>query len=172
MLRPLYSKEEIERTVRRLARQIESEFEGEEIIFVCLLKGAFVFASDLVRHVQNPSVIDFMRVASYGCGMESAGTVTIKKDLEVSVEGKNVVIVEDIIDSGLTLKCIKELLSQRNPKTLRICALLDKRARREVEIEGDYVGFDIEDGFVVGYGIDFAEYYRNLPDICVVENET
>lgn len=112
-----------------------------------------------------------MRVSSYGSAMKTKGTVNVLKDMEEDVEGKNIVIVEDIIDSGLTLTHIREMLRKRNPKSLKICALLDKRARREVEIEGDYVGFTIDDGFVVGYGIDYAEQYRNCPEICVVVGE-
>jgi hypoxanthine phosphoribosyltransferase len=171
MLKPLFTKEEIDNAVRGLALSIERDFNNEEIYFVCLLKGSFMFMSDLIRYIKNPSKIDFMRVSSYGNTMESKGEVTITKDLEEDIKGRNVVIVEDIIDSGITLKSIKAMLLARNPKSLKICALLDKRARREVEMEGDYVGLTIEDGFVVGYGIDYAEKYRNLPEICVVEND-
>lgn len=172
MLKPLFTKDEIDDAVKRLASCIENDFDDEEILFVCLLKGSFMFLSDLIRCIKNPSTVDFMRVSSYGTAMKSKGEVTVTKDLEESIEGKNVIIVEDIIDSGLTLKTIKELLLERNPKSLKICALLDKRARREVEMEGDYVGLTIDDGFVVGYGIDYAEHYRNLPEICVVEKDT
>lgn len=171
MLRPLFSRDEIEIAVKRLASSIEDDFDDEEIIFVCLLKGSFMFLSDLIRCVKNPSHVDFMRVSSYGTGTKSKGEVTITKDLEEDIEGKNVIIVEDIIDSGLTLKIIREMLLDRRPKSIKICALLDKRARREVEMEGDYVGLTIDDGFVVGYGIDYAEQYRNLPDICVLEKD-
>ena len=171
MLEKLFSKQDIAKTVKKLARKIEKDFKGEEIIFVCLLKGSFMFTSDLVRCIRNPSRIDFMRVSSYGSAMKTKGTVNVLKDMEEDVEGKNIIIVEDIIDSGLTLTHIKEMLRKRNPKSLKICALLDKRARREVEIEGDYVGFTIDDGFVVGYGIDYAEQYRNCPEICVVVGE-
>ncbi len=170
MLKPLFTKDEIDSAVKRLASSIENDFDNEEILFVCLLKGSFMFLSDLIRCIKNPSHIDFMRVSSYGAGTRSKGELTITKDLEESVEGKNVIIVEDIIDSGLTLKIIREMLLERHPKSLKICALLDKRARREVEMEGDYVGLTIDDGFVVGYGIDYAEKYRNLPEICVLEN--
>lgn len=171
MLRKLYSKEDIDEAVRRLAAMIERDYDDEKIIFVCLLKGSFMFTSDLVRHVANPSRVDFIRVSSYGNGTSSSGSVTVTKDLEENIEGENVVIVEDIIDSGLTLKYVKEMLAGKNPKSVKICALLDKRARREIEIEGDYVGFTMDDGFVVGYGIDYAEQYRNLPEIYVVEGE-
>ena len=171
MLKPLFTRNDIESAVKRLASSIEEDFADEEILFVCLLKGSFMFLSDLIRCIKNPSQVDFMRVSSYGTAMKSKGEVTITKDLEESIEGKNVIIVEDIIDSGLTLKIIKDMLLERRPKSLKICALLDKRSRREVEMEGDYVGLTIDDGFVVGYGIDYAEYYRNLPDICVVEDD-
>jgi hypoxanthine phosphoribosyltransferase len=171
MLKPLFSKGDIARTVKGLAKQIEKDYRGEEIVFVCLLKGSFMFTSDLVRCVRNPSRVDFMRVSSYGNAMKTNGRVNVVKDLEEDIEGKNVIIVEDIIDSGLTLTHVRTLLSDRKPKSLKICALIDKRCRREVEIEGDYVGFTIEDGFVVGYGIDYAEKYRSCPDICVVVEE-
>jgi len=172
MLKRLFSKQDISKTVKSLAKMIEKDFKDEEIVFVCLLKGSFMFTSDLVRCIKNTSRIDFMRVSSYGDAMRTKGKVNVLKDLEESVEGKNVIIVEDIIDSGFTLTHIKEMLKKRKPKTLKICALIDKRARREVVIEGDYVGFTIDDGFVVGYGIDYAEQYRNCPEICVVvEND-
>jgi len=171
MIKPLFSRIEIDAAVKKLASCIEHDYAGEEILFVCLLKGSFMFLSDLIRCINNPSRVDFMRVSSYGAGMKSKGEVTITKDLEENIDGKNVIIVEDIIDSGLTLKIVKEMLLERSPKSLKICALLDKRARREVEIEGDYVGLTIDDVFVVGYGIDYAEHYRNLPEICIVEGE-
>ena len=171
MLKPLFTKEEIGNTVKRLGASIQADYGDEEIVFVCLLKGSFMFMSDLIRCIRSPSKIDFLRVSSYGNGMSTTGSITITNDLEEDVSGKNVVIVDDIIDSGLTLKKIREMLLKRNPKSLRICALLDKRVRRKVEIEGDYVGLTIEDGFVVGYGIDYAGQYRNLPDICIVEED-
>lgn len=171
MLKRLFSKEEIDRAVKRLASLIESDYDDEKIVFVCLLKGSFIFTSDLVRSVHNPTRVDFMRVSSYGAGTKSSGNITITKDLEENIEGENVVIVEDIIDSGLTLKEIGDMLKARKPKSLKICALLDKRARREQDVAIDYIGFVIEDGFVVGYGIDYAEQYRNLPEIFIVENE-
>lgn len=169
MLKKLFSKREIAAAVRRLARLIEKDFPGEEIVFVCLLKGSFMFTSDLIRSIRNPSRVDFMRVSSYGNSTKSKGKITVTKNLEENIRGKNVIIVEDIIDSGLTLKSISAMLRKKKPKDLKICALIDKKARREVTIEGDYVGFTIDDGFVVGYGIDYAEQYRNCPDICVIE---
>jgi len=171
VLKRLFSREDIEGAVKRLASMIERDFKDEKIIFICLLKGSFMLTSDLVRCVANPSRVDFMRVSSYGTGTTSKGTITVTKDLEEDIAGENVVIVEDIIDSGLTLKYVSEMLARKKPKSLKICALLDKRARREIEIEGDYIGFTFEDGFVVGYGIDYAEQYRNLPEIFVVEGD-
>lgn len=170
-MKKLFSKEEIGGAVKRLASSIEKDFAGEEIVFVCLLKGSFMFTSDLVRCIRNPSRVDFMRASSYGNAMRSKGEVTVTKDLEEDIEGKNVIIVEDIIDSGITLRLVREMLERRKPKALKICALVDKRARREVEIEGDYIGFTIDDGFIVGYGIDYAELYRNYPEIYVVEED-
>jgi len=171
VLKKLFSRDEIDSAVNRLASQIENDYGDEKIVFICLLKGSFMFTSDLIRKIHNPSRVDFIRASSYGTGKNSKGEVTISKDIEEGVEGENVIIVEDIIDSGLTLTCVRNLLQDRKPKSLRICALLDKRARRKAEIEADYVGFTLEDGFVVGYGIDFAEMYRNLPDIFVVEED-
>jgi hypoxanthine phosphoribosyltransferase len=171
MLRKLFSKEEIDLAVKRVGSAIEKDFDDEHIVFVCLLKGSFMFTSDLIRQVRNRSRVDFIRASSYGTETCSKGFVSITKDLEGGIEGENVIIVEDIIDSGLTLTWVRNMLRERKPKSLKICALLDKRARRQVEIEGDYIGFTIEDGFVVGYGIDYAEEFRNLPDIYVVEDE-
>jgi hypoxanthine phosphoribosyltransferase len=168
MLKKLFSKDEINDAVKRLASLIENDYHDEKLVFICLLKGSFMFTSDLIRHVHNPSRVDFLRASSYGSGTNSKGEVTITKDIEEGIEGENVIIVEDIIDSGLTLTRVRDMLKERKPKSLRICALLDKRARRKVEIDGDYIGFTIDDGFVVGYGIDFAEQYRNFPDIYLV----
>lgn len=171
MLLLLLSREEIEKIVKRLASEIEKDFGDEEIIFVCLLKGSFVFTSDLIRNIKNPCKIDFLMVSSYGDRMSSKGEITIKKDLELDIRGKNVVVVEDIVDSGLTIKYVKELLLMREPKRLKFCTLLDKRARRKVDIECDYTGYSFADGFVVGYGIDYAEKYRNLPEIYILEEK-
>lgn len=168
-LRRLFSKKEIEAAVERLAKEISRDFHGEEIVLVCLLKGSFIFTADLARKLHNPIRIDFMRVSSYGLSKESSGEIRIMKDLEEAIEGKNVVIVEDIVDSGATLQRIREILLQRRPKSLKICVLIDKKARRKVDVPLDYVGFTMEDGFVVGYGIDYAEQYRHLPHIYVIE---
>jgi hypoxanthine phosphoribosyltransferase len=168
-LRKLFDETDIREAVKRIARAILRDFGGEEILFVPILKGSFIFASDLVREIKSPVIIDFIRAASYGCGTATCREVALTKDLETDIMGKNVIIVEDVIDSGLTLRSIRDMLLARNPRSLKICALVDKRSRREVEIEGDYVGFTIDDDFIVGYGLDYAERYRNLPAIFVRE---
>ncbi len=153
-----------------LGKKIEEDFKGEDLLVVGILKGASVFVSDLIRCIDLDVNIDFMSVTSYGNSTESSGTVKILKDLDVDIEGKNVLIVEDIIDSGLTLSNLVAALKTRNPKSLKLCTLLDKPQRRKANIPVDYVGFVIEDKFIVGYGIDYAEKYRNLPYIGIVED--
>lgn len=164
----LLSEEQISQKVKEIATQIEKDFKGEELLVVGILKGASVFVSDLIRKINLDVNIDFMSVSSYGNSTESSGVVKIIKDLDVNIEGKNVLVVEDIIDSGLTLSKLVEVLQTRNPKSLKLCTLLDKPERRKVNIPVDYVGFVIEDKFIVGYGIDWAEKYRNLPYIGIV----
>jgi hypoxanthine phosphoribosyltransferase len=164
----LFDQDQIAAAVKKLAKEISHDYGEEELIVISILKGAFMFTADLVREMTCPMAVDFMRATSYGSGTKTSGNVTLTKDLEIDIADKNVMIVEDIIDSGLTLVSIRDLLLSRKPKSLKICALVDKRARREVEIEGDYIGFTIEDGFIVGYGIDYAERYRNVPAIYVV----
>lgn len=167
-LHPLISREEIASIVRRLADQISRDYQGKELILICILKGAFMFLSDLIRQIRIPVKIDFVRLSSYGSKMKSSGQVEINKDIEISIEGKDVLIIEDIIDSGYTLKFLKERLILSHPHSVKICALLDKKARREVAIEADYLGKTIDDVFVVGYGIDVEESYRHLPEIYYV----
>jgi hypoxanthine phosphoribosyltransferase len=164
-LNPLLSREQITSIVRSLADQISKDYSGKELVVVCILKGAFMFLSDLIRYLRVSVKVDFVRLASYGTGMKTSGLVKITKDIETPIEGKDVLIIEDIIDSGRTLLFLKDRLALSNPNSIKICALLDKRARREVEIEADYLGKEIDDVFVVGYGIDFNENYRNLPEI-------
>ena len=164
----MISEEQLANKVSELAKKIEKDFEGEELLVVGILKGASVFVADLIRKINLDVNIDFMSVSSYGNSTESSGTVKILKDLDVDIEGKNVLIVEDIIDSGLTLSNLVATLETRNPKSLKLCTLLDKPERRKANIPVDYVGFVIEDKFIVGYGIDYAEKYRNLPYIGVV----
>ena len=166
---PLFSASRIQKAVTRLAKEISRDYKGEELVCVCILKGSFMFTSDLVRQIDVPLVVDFIRVSSYGAGMASKGEITVTMDLETEVSGRNVLIVEDIIDSGLTLSWIRDLLIARNARSVRIAALVDKKARRVIDVPCEYVGFTIQDGFIVGYGIDYAEKYRNLRDIFVVE---
>jgi hypoxanthine phosphoribosyltransferase len=164
-LRPLLDQDQIRRRMMELADQISRDYRGKEILFICILKGAFVFLSDLMRHIDLPVQVDFIGVASYGSEMGSSGQIRITRESSVPIEGKDVIVIEDIIDSGRTLKFLADELRAREPRSLKICCLLDKKSRREVEFEADYVGFDIEDLFVVGYGLDVNEQFRNLPSI-------
>jgi hypoxanthine phosphoribosyltransferase len=161
----LVSREELDSIVQELAARISRDYEKRELVLVCILKGGFMFLSDLVRHLQIPVQIDFVRLASYGPGMKTSGVIEITKDIELPVEGKDVLIVEDIVDSGRTLQFLKDRLALSKPHSVKVCALLDKKARREVEIEAEYLGKEVDDVFVVGYGIDFNEDYRYLPEV-------
>ena len=167
-LNPLYSQEQIASIVQHLANQISKDYQGRELVLVCILKGAFMFLSDLVRHLQIPVQVDFVRLASYGSGMKTSGKIEITKDIEIALEEKDVLIIEDIIDSGRTLQFLKDRLARRKPRSVKVCALLDKKTRREVEMEADYLGTEVDDIFIVGYGIDFNENYRHLPEIYYV----
>jgi len=167
-LNPLVSREQIASIVRDLAARISADYGQSELVLVCVLKGGFMFLSDLVRHLRMPVQIDFVRLASYGSGTKTSGRIEITKDVEVSMEGKDVLVVEDIIDSGRTIRFLKERLTLSNPRSVKVCTLLDKKVRREVEMEADYVGKEVDDVFIVGYGIDFNEAYRNLPEIYYV----
>ena len=175
-LQVLISREQIARRVSEMAAEITRDFAGQAIIFVGVLKGAAIFLSDLARQVPLDSTFDFIGVCSYGQqavstpngGWDSTGEVRLTKDVEHSMAGKNVLLVEDILDTGLTLTYIKKLLLNHQPKSLRVVALLDKPSRRQKPMQADYVGFTIPDQFVVGYGMDYAERFRNLPDICIL----
>src|ERR1700682_6226948 len=158
----------IERRVHAVAREITRDFEGERVHVIGVLKGACIFLSDLVREIDLETSIDFIAVSSYGKGKESSGQVRVLKDLDSSIEGLNVILVEDILDTGLTLSYLLRVLRQRKPKVLRVAALLDKPSRRLKQVKGDYVGFTIPNEFVVGYGLDYGERYRNLKDVCVL----
>jgi hypoxanthine phosphoribosyltransferase len=171
LLKPLFSHKDIQKAVKRLAKEISRDYRGEELVCICILKGSFMFMSDLIRQIKVPLVVEFIRVSSYGTGTTSKGEITVTTDLETDVSGKNVLIVEDIIDSGLTLNWIRDLLISRSARSAKIVALVDKKARRVIDVPCEYVGFTIQDGFIVGYGIDYAEKYRNLRDIFVVEKE-
>jgi hypoxanthine phosphoribosyltransferase len=168
-MKVLFSREEIDRVVRGLAERISQDYQGKDLVVVCVLKGAFMFMADLVRHLKRPCVIDFIRLASYGSGTASSGTVTVVKDLETVIAGKDVLIVEDIVDTGITLDFLVRKLKEQKPSSLRVCALVDKKYRRKIEFTADYVGFDLDKGFILGYGIDFDEKARYLPDIYVME---
>jgi hypoxanthine phosphoribosyltransferase len=167
----LYTPEQIAEKVRELGQRITTDYQGKIPILVGILKGAVPFIADLLREIQLPLEYDLMAVSSYGASTKSSGTVRILKDLELSIENRDVVIVEDIVDTGLTLHYLVENLRSRQPKTIKICTLLDKPDRRKVAIRSDYNGFVIPDVFVVGYGLDFAERYRNLPMIGVLKEE-
>ncbi|SMC22469.1 hypoxanthine phosphoribosyltransferase [Desulfacinum hydrothermale DSM 13146] len=164
-LAPKISYEQIQHRVQELAHQISEDYQGREVVLVGVLKGAFIFMADLVRHLQIPAEVDFIRVASYGNATKSSGRVVLKKDVECPLEGKDVIIVEDIVDSGITLSWLLEHLRERKPRSLKVCALIDKYECREVEVPVDYIGIQIPGGFVVGYGLDFAERYRELQGI-------
>ena len=167
-LNRLFTQEQIASIVQGLADQISKDYEGRELVVVCILKGAFVFLSDLIRHLRIPVQVDFVRLASYGSGMNTSGNIEITKDVEIPLEKKDVLIIEDIIDTGRTLQFLKDRLALSNPCSIKVCALLDKKARREVAMEADYLGTDVDDVFIVGYGIDFNEHYRYLPEIYYV----
>ena len=164
-LRPLLDQDQIRRRIKELAEQISRDYRGKEILFICILKGAFVFLSDLMRHIDLPVQVDFIGLASYGSEMVSSGRIRVTREITIPIEGKDVIVVEDIVDSGRTLKFLADELRSRRPRSLRICCLLDKKSRRQAQLESDYVGFDIEDLFVVGYGLDVNEQFRNLPSI-------
>jgi hypoxanthine phosphoribosyltransferase len=167
----LVSEEELQISIGNVARQLEEDYAGKELVLVGVLKGAVMFIVDLARSTQLPVTLDFMAVASYGASTETSGIVRILKDLDNSIEGKHVLIVEDIIDSGLTLNYILETLRTRNPASLKVCALLNKPARRRVGVPVDYICFNIPDEFVVGYGLDYNQIYRNLPFVGVLKPE-
>lgn len=167
----IYSEEVIKEKVDELGKRITEDFSGKNPIVIGVLKGANVFLSDLIRKINIPLIVDFIDVSSYGLSTETSGVVKINKDLDFSIEDKDILIVEDIIDSGLTLEYLLKNLKSRNPKTIRICSLLDKPERRRVDIKVDYIGFQIPDEFIVGYGIDYAEKYRNLPYIASLKEE-
>ena len=169
-LRPteiLLSREQIQKRVAELAAEIRRDHPND-LHMVAVLKGAFVFLSDLARYMTGPVSLDFMAVSSYAKGTTSSGQVRLLKDLDTSLEGRNVIIVEDIVDTGLTLLYLQDILRARNPKSLRTACLLSKPSRRQVDVKVEYIGFTIEDRFVVGYGLDYAEAYRNLPHIAVL----
>ena len=168
-IRVLLNEEEVDRRIKEIADQINKDYEGKAVHLICILKGGVFFTCELAKRLTVPVTLDFMSVSSYGSGTESSGVVKIIKDLDQPLEGKNVLIVEDIIDSGRTLSYLIDILGKRNPESIHLCTLLDKPDRRVRDVKVDYSCFNIPDEFVVGYGLDYAQKYRNLPFIGVVE---
>ena len=165
----MFSEEEVDKRIKELGEQISKDYAGKEVHLVCVLRGGVFFMCELSKRITIPVSMDFMSVSSYGNDSKSSGVVKIVKDLDDSLEGKHVLVVEDIIDSGRTLSCLLEMLMERKPASLKLCTLLDKPDRRVVEVPIDYTGFAVPDEFIVGYGLDYAQKYRNLPYIGVVE---
>ena len=180
-LKVLISRDEVAKRVAELGEQITKDYAGQSVVLLGVLKGAAIFLSDLARHIDLDATFDFIGVSSYGnrpspaqelkTGWDSTGEVRLTKDMDQSMIGKNVILVEDILDTGFTYNFLRKLLMARKPRTLKFAALLDKPSRRQMPVEADYVGFKIEDKFVVGYGLDYAERFRNLPDICVFSED-
>lgn len=168
-IRELVSEKDVDERIVELGKQISKDYEGKQVHLICVLKGGVFFMCELAKRISVPVSMDFMSVSSYGDDTKSSGVVKIVKDLDEAIEGKDVLIVEDIIDSGRTLYYLIDILKKRNPKSVRLCTLLDKPERRVKDVKVDYVGFNIPDEFVVGYGLDYAQKYRNLPFIGVVE---
>ena len=168
-IRVMISEEDVDKRIEELGRQISEDYAGKQVHLICILKGSVFFTCELAKRITVPVSLDFMSVSSYGDGTTSSGIVKIAKDLDETLEGKDVIVIEDIIDSGRTLHYLLEVLQKRKPNSLKLCTLLDKPDRRVKEVKVDYVGFEIPDEFVVGYGLDYAQKYRNLPYIGVVE---
>ena len=165
----LYSRDQIAQRVRKLAAAISGDYEGADLVLIGILRGAFVFLADLIRQLTIPITVDFIGAASYGTETQTSGRVAITKELQVPVSGREILLVEDIEDSGVTLRAIQNKLKGRGPHSIKVCTLIDKQERRLVDVQLDYVGFKIAKGFIVGYGIDYAEHYRYLPDIYRIE---
>ena len=164
----LISQAQVREAVRKLAAQIRQDYKGEQLVLVGILKGSFVFMADLVRELKIPVQVDFVKLSSYGCGTESSGEIKLRQRLGTRIRGANVVIVEDIIDTGLTVNFLLDYLKKKGPRSVKVCALLDKPARRKIEVPVDYLGYTVPNKFVVGYGLDFDEKFRNLPFIGVM----
>lgn len=171
MVRVLLTREQIQARVAEMGRQITDDYAGQEVVCICILKGAVTFFTDLIRCIDLPLKLDFMSISSYGSATTSSGVVRINKDLDKDILGQDVLVVEDIVDTGLTLSFLSRNLIMRGAKSLKICTLLDKPARRKVELKPHYTGFQVDDHFVVGYGLDYAERYRNLPEIGILRPE-
>lgn len=169
--RILFTEEQIKVRVEELGKQISADFKGEDIVVIGLLKGCFMFIADLMRAIDTNVAVDFMVVSSYGSGVVSSGEIKVRKDYSIDIEGKNVLVIDDILDTGRTLAFVKDYLIVKSPKTIKLCTLLDKPERKTSKVEVDYVGFSVPDEFVVGYGLDYDEKYRNLPFIGVLKPE-
>ena len=169
--RVLVSREEIQQAVARIGAEITKDYEGKELFVIGVLKGGFMFMADLVREINLPLQLDFIAVSSYGSSTKTSGVVRMIKDIDRPLDGKHLLIVEDIIDSGVTLKYLKEMFATRGPLSIKVCTIFDKPSRRKVEMKGDYVGIEIPDEFVIGYGLDYDGKYRNLPDLCVLRRD-
>ena len=168
-VRVLIEEEKLNERIAELGAQISSDYGGEEVCLICILKGSVFFTCELAKRITVPVTLDFMSVSSYGASTVSSGVIQVKKDLDESIENKNIIVIEDIIDTGRTLKYLLEELKKRGPKSLKLCTMLDKPDRRVVDVSTDYTGFEIPDEFVVGYGLDYAQRYRNLPYIGILE---
>ena len=168
-IRKMISEESVVARIKEIAEQINEEYEGKAVTLICILKGSIFFTTELAKHIKVPVTIDFMQCSSYGADTKSSGIVKLAKDLDEPIMGKHVILIEDIIDSGRTLSHLVKLLSQREPASLTICTLLDKPSRRVAEVDVKYTGFEIQDEFVVGYGLDYGQRHRNLPYIGIVE---
>ena len=167
----LFTRESIEKRAEEIGKQITEDYEGERVILVGILRGAVLWMSDVMKNVDLDMIIDFMAVSSYGSSKKSSGIVKINKDLDVNIDGQNVIIVEDIVDSGVTLNYLVGYLQSRGAKSIKICSLLNKQCNRKVDLQADYIGFEVDDMFIVGYGLDYDQRYRNLPYISFLEDE-
>ncbi|HCC02340.1 MAG TPA: hypoxanthine phosphoribosyltransferase [Ruminococcaceae bacterium] len=167
----LFSEKQLAEIVERIGNQISEDYLGKNLLLVSVLKGSVVFMADLMRAIKVPCEVDFMSVSSYGNGTKTSGIVKITKDLDINLEGYDLLVVEDILDSGMTLHYILEMMQARNPRSIRLCTLFDKPERRTVDVQADYVGAEVPDAFIVGYGLDYAQKYRNLPFVGVLKPE-
>jgi len=170
-LKVLISREEIKNTVARLAKEIKEDYRDTQPLLISVLKGSFVFMADLIRQLDLPVEIDFIKLSSYGAGMKSSGEVKVIQGLKTPIKGRDVLVIEDIVDTGLTISFLLNYLRKKKPASLKLCALTDKPSRRKASVSIDYLGFTLPDKFILGYGLDLNEKFRNLPDICVLEND-